>query len=156
MMEIRAFTISDVETLTVSDGFKAALKSYVANTRPEFMRMGEIDGVPVFACGVNSPWAGFGEMWIQILNVKCDMSNVKGENKHAVSIVRAAKRLLDGFVKEHKFHRLQAVVRADDKKTLRFDWWLGFDVECVMEEYYADKCDAVVLRYKTLTTECTE
>jgi len=136
-MNIRPLTESDIETIGIEPEFQAMLADYVRQYGCEYGRIGDIDGKAIFAAGVRPFWDGVGEIWIRVF-----------DESHAIGIIRAAKELMAYLTEHYRFHRLQATVRADDTRTLKFDQYMGFEIECTVGEFYSDRCDAVILRYK--------
>ncbi len=75
---------------------------------------------PIACGGVVRFWPGVGECW-------CWAG--LGVDVQPVAFARLAGLLLDGLVREQRFHRLQAHVRADDERANRFARHLGFTLE---------------------------
>jgi len=135
-MNIRPMTIEDTKTMRIDEDYRDVLQSYVENC-PDLTRMGEIDGKPIFACGINIFWKGVAEGWVQVF-----------DESHAISIVRAFRKIIAEEIAKFNLHRLQSTVRADDIRTLKLHKHLGFIYECTKSEFYPDKTDAIILRYK--------
>jgi RimJ/RimL family protein N-acetyltransferase len=144
-MNLRKMTVEDVERFGLEPAFAAALTAQIEADGSATARIGEAAGRPVFAAGVSIFWPGVGEMWIRILEPDILLG-------HAFEILDLGKRMLSEIVADLDLHRLQAIVRADDEKTLRFDRFMGFEEEGRMGAFYADRCDAVILRYKQILT----
>lgn len=136
-MQIRPLEIKDLETIQIDDSLKNVLRSYIEVRGTTHARIGEIDDKPVFACGICPFWPGVAEVWIRVF-----------DETHAIGIIRAGKELLRDLCKDFGLHRLQATIREDDKKTLKFDQHMGFFIERDIPEYYSDKCNALILRYR--------
>lgn len=140
-MKIRPLDIQDLDRIGIDDAFVPILRAYIEQHGKDCARVGEINGQPIFAAGVNLFWEGVGECWIRILDPAIGLG-------HAFLIIDEGKKLLKEMMDYYRIHRLQAIVRADDERTLRFDQFMGFEIECTMKEYFADRCDAVILRYR--------
>lgn len=127
--------------MRLEEPFAGLLRAHLESKGSSAMRIFEAAGKPIFACGITFFWEGVGEIWIRMIEPSLCLG-------HAFLIIDEGKKLLGSVYEHFKMHRLEATVRADDTRTLVFDQHMGFEIECTKKEFYADKCDAVILRYK--------
>lgn len=81
--------------------------------------------------GVVGLWAGMGEVWFVLSD---------DEDKPTKTICSIVKKFIDGLYEEG-FYRLQATIKADNEKAIRFIEWLGFEREALMKKYGIEGAD---------------
>jgi RimJ/RimL family protein N-acetyltransferase len=94
----------------------------------------EKDGEALLSCGVTVYRPGFAEAWIYL-------SKAGGKNG---SVLMAAKRQLEEWIRDLSLIRVQAIVRADWEKGERFLRWVGMEKEGRLRRYFPDESDAFV------------
>ena len=89
-------------------------------------------GKVVAAFGVRPFWDGVSEMWL-----------IPGKeiDRHAISVIRAAKQLTDTTMGDYGIRRLQMCVNTQNDTAFRFAKALRFEVESVMTKYGPDGSD---------------
>ena len=84
------------------------------------------NGQPMAIGGVTVLWDGVGEAWLAPSEY-CF--------KKPLLLVKTALSVLAGTAKQYNLHRVQCVVRADDRKAQRFALALGFERESTLVKY---------------------
>tara|TARA_R110000765_G_scaffold408431_1_gene506179 strand:+ start:84 stop:563 length:480 start_codon:yes stop_codon:yes gene_type:complete len=89
-------------------------------------------GKVVVAFGIRPFWTGVSEMWL-----------IPGKeiDRHAISVVRAAKQLTDTAINDYSIRRLQICVNTQNDTAFRFAKALRFEVESIMRRYGPDGAD---------------
>jgi hypothetical protein len=86
----------------------------------------------IFACGgVLKLWEGMGEAWF-VLADDIDLP--------VFSVCAIVKDYVDSLIGT-KYRRLQATIKCDDDKAIRFIEWLGFEREGFMRQYGVEGAD---------------
>lgn len=96
---------------------------------------GMVDGVPVGCCGINLFWPGVGEAWMMLS---------PGVLEHKKELHWLIKTNIARVQKQLGLHRLQATVKADFDRGLRWMRALGFEIEGVLRGYGMDGSDYVM------------
>tara|TARA_R100000234_G_scaffold27548_1_gene15873 strand:+ start:2652 stop:3092 length:441 start_codon:yes stop_codon:yes gene_type:complete len=104
--------------------------------KAELSFTGIINDELIACAGIYEIWDGVGEAWF--------LGSQK-MNQHPIKISRAIKKNLTRIMKEKNFHRIQAHVRIDYKKAIKFAEFVGMKNEGEMQKYTPDKVN--VLRY---------
>lgn len=136
-MKIRPLTKDDIDRLKVDGALKDALVTYIEKHGESLAKVAELDGEIIFACGICPFWPGVAEAWIRVF-----------DDSKSITIIRTVQKLLKNVIEDNHLHRLQATIRADDARTLRFDQFIGFYIDATIPEYYSDRTDALILRFK--------
>lgn len=93
-----------------------------------------LDDAGTVACGGVAPLhPGVGQAWAFV------------SGRHGRAVARAARGLLPAAVRRLGLRRLQATVRWDDDRALRFALWLGLQPEGRMRGYGLDGQDHMLL-----------
>lgn len=94
---------------------------------------GFCDGVLIGCGGIRTIWNGVGEAWVL---------GSKEVYKHPKSAFKNVRNYLDKIIKEHNFWRIQAHVRTDNARGVRFVQMLGFKIEGKMHKFNPDGTDS--------------
>tara|TARA_R100001163_G_scaffold1414_4_gene2270 strand:+ start:957 stop:1394 length:438 start_codon:yes stop_codon:yes gene_type:complete len=86
----------------------------------------------IAAAGVMDMWPGVGEGWAMLT-----------PDAAGLSVVRKFKEMFDLILIANNYHRIQATVRADFVKGIRFAQWLGFESEGLMKKFDQDQNDFI-------------
>jgi|TARA_R110000822_G_C15260312_1_gene488165 hypothetical protein len=89
-------------------------------------------GKVIAAFGIRPFWDGVSEMWL-----------IPGQeiDRHAISVIRAARQLSDAAIGDYSIKRLQMCVNVNNDTAFRFAKALRFEVESVMRKYGPDGAD---------------
>ena len=93
---------------------------------PEMSFTAVTENLVLAAGGVYPIWDGVGEAWF-----------ISGENlkDNSIAIVRQVKKHLNSIMKQHNFHRIQAVTEERFINSKRWMGFLGMEQEGLMKKY---------------------
>lgn len=101
-----------------------------------------IDGGEIVGCaGVVVMWKGVAEVWA-LFSKQAKLAN-------PWFLHRKSKLILDNILRDHEFHRVQAIVNLTDEQALQWIYALGFDLECIMRKYNSNQSDSGVFIRRT-------
>lgn len=90
-------------------------------------------GDEVLMCfGIHLVGAGSGMLWAFFSD------EARG---HGLKIIKFAKPIIDGAFEKYRYHRIQAIVRADREEYQRFIELFGFEKEGLMRQATANRQD---------------
>jgi len=137
MLEIRKLQDGDLEYVRANP-YEDAVKVY-----PKFPPSPDswtcvFDGEIVAVGGIVDYWSGVGEMWLML---------TKQARKHDIFgliAFGAIEKKMNELVKSHKLRRVEASVRADFPKAIKFIKALGFQYEGRKRKYTPDGKDLFI------------
>jgi RimJ/RimL family protein N-acetyltransferase len=88
-------------------------------------------GEIVACCGVQPIFPHSGEAWVVFSE----------PGRSYVAAPGACRRVLEDIVSTYRFSRVQASVRADNERDIRFVEWLGFSREGLLRRYGPEGAD---------------
>jgi len=129
-MRIRRMTIEDVPILKLEEQwmYDRYVNYLDCNTGPAWILE---NGEPLCAFGAAFEWPGACEAWFNLI-----------KKTHTISIIRTVKRYIEEQAKILNVKRMQAIVRKDNKKNIRFLLALDFKIEGIMRKKLPDGSDA--------------
>lgn len=132
--EVIPFKAEHIDLMQISDKNKTIFKiphllKIYEQLESSFTFMDE--GEYLCAGGVIAFWEGVGEAWF-ILSDNMDLAKF--------TICTTVKKYLD-ILLDGPFVRIQATIKADDEKSIRFVEWLGFEREGLLRKYGIERAD---------------
>ncbi len=126
---IDSYSEDDIYKLDIREGDGIGVP--LTNHPPPAWTMKE-DGRPIACGGVVHAGGGVGVIW---------MYTTDAARGHGVKLCRFAKTAINIVFEEMRFHRLQAVIRADRPEYTRWARLMGFECEGLMKKAAPDKTD---------------
>lgn len=137
-MEIVPFEIEHFDRMELPDGSwqrreDRAIFACYPKVGPAFTLMS--GGVPICSGGIATLWDGVGEAWMLIS---------KHVQRHPVSVYRSVLNGMNDIIEKQGLHRIQAVVKEDDRTSVRWIERLRFVREGILRQFGPDKADYVI------------
>lgn len=134
-MDIRPFDISHFDAMELQDNGwlkreERARYAWLQESGVSYTLF--LDGLPIYCGGLAESWPGVCDIWM--------LPSVDVIHK-PISVVKAARWMLDDAIEKMLPHRIQATVKAADDRAVRFIEALGFEREGLMRAFSSDKTD---------------
>lgn len=143
MLEIRQYKFEDALAFSPAEiGLKnhADYEKWAKMNQAEGPAKTMLVAGEIVACGgIRIFWQGVGEAWALI----SDKADVK-----PILLCKMFAKELDTIVDEHKLRWIQAIIRVDFSKGIRFMQYLGFERKCTMQGYAPDGSDCFLYSLK--------
>ena len=119
-LTFREMTIDDVPKLKLDEDWMRDrfITYFKANTGPAFVIEERGKALAAFGALFEWKWGGPCEVWFNLI-----------ENRRTFDIVRMFKRLIVGLAGKYEVTRMQAIIKCDSKKNMRWMKFLGFENE---------------------------